>query len=84
MSIGMRKVVFNKWIVGVRHPDNTSFYVKGTQCWETEFKNEGLFHEWGNAYEEFESGPGNFTVALVETPDGFISEVLPQHIKFVK
>lgn len=36
---------------------------------EQEFQ-EGLFHQWGNAYEEFEDGPGNYTVAIVELPDG--------------
>lgn len=45
--------------------------------------NEGLFHQWGCSYEEFESGAGNFTVAIVELTDGTIEQVLPSNLKFV-
>lgn len=41
-----------------------------------------LFHQWGCEFEEFEGGPGNCTVAIVEFPDGSIKTVLPQDIKF--
>lgn len=30
----------------------------------------GRFHLWGNNYEEFETGPGNFTTAIIELDDG--------------
>lgn len=33
---------------------------------------EGDFHGWGNDYEEFETGPGNHTIAIVELNDGRI------------
>lgn len=52
-------------------------------CWEKDFTNEGLFHQWGCSYEEFESGAGNFTVAIVELTDGTIEQVLPSNLKFV-
>ncbi len=52
--------------------------------WSAEFIQPGLFHKWGNAFEEFESGPGNYTVAIVELPDGTIEEVLPSNVKFIK
>lgn len=36
---------------------------------------EARFHQWGCEYEEFESGPGNYTVAVVEFADGSIGTV---------
>lgn len=36
---------------------------------------EGLFHQWGVAFEEFETGPGNYTVAIVERDDGTVETV---------
>lgn len=41
------------------------------------------FHQWGNAYEEFETGPGNFTVAIVELPDGKIVTPDAKDIQFI-
>lgn len=40
------------------------------------------FHRWGSDYHRFESGPGNFTVAIIELPDGSIKKVDPECIKF--
>lgn len=45
---------------------------------------EGLFHCWGVNYEEFESGPGNYTVAIVEMPDGTVLTPAPIDIVFEK
>lgn len=42
----------------------------------------GFFHQWGNAYEEFQSGPGNFTMAIIELPGGRIITALPEDVKF--
>lgn len=45
----------------------------------------GRFHCWGSNYEEFESGPGNFTVAVVEDQEsGQVHLVHPEDIKFIK
>jgi hypothetical protein len=44
---------------------------------------EALFHQWGVDYEEFESGPGNFSVAIVEYNDGSIKMIYPPYIKFL-
>ena len=41
------------------------------------------FHQFGSAYEEFESGPGNYTVAIIEMADGTIQSVPPTDIRFV-
>ncbi len=45
---------------------------------------EALFHQFGYSYEEFDSGPANFTTAVVEWPDGQIESVVADHIKFVE
>ena len=42
----------------------------------------GLFHEWGMDFEEFDNGPANYTVAVVEMPDGSVSLVNPTNIIF--
>jgi hypothetical protein len=81
----MRKVLYRKWIPfnWVKRPgENSNMIEPGTGCWENNFTHEGLFHQWVNAYENFESGAGNYTVGLVELPDGTIEEVLPTNIKF--
>jgi hypothetical protein len=45
---------------------------------------EGFFHQWGIDYEEFETGPGNFTVGIVETSDGKIHTPVPSNIQFLE
>lgn len=42
----------------------------------------GHFHGWGSAYEEFDAGPGNFTIGIVELDDGQIETFIPELIKF--
>lgn len=79
-----RKVMFKKWIPIVYEKAELGTNRKiGTGCWEDGFPNAGLFHQWAAAYEESSDGFGNYTVALVEMPDGTIEQVLPQNIKFV-
>lgn len=48
----------------------------------SDFIYEGTFHQWGNCYEEFESGPGNYTAAVIELPDGTIEMPLATNVKF--
>jgi len=83
----MRKVKIKNWIprINTTHPDNRAFIVAqtGTGCFETEFSTDGLFHQWAPAYEEFENGAGNYTVALVELANGTIEQVLPKNLKFI-
>lgn len=45
---------------------------------------EALFHGFGVDYEEFESGPGNFSTAIVEWPDGKVEMVRADKIRFVQ
>jgi len=51
--------------------------------WELNEKGEALFHQWGMNYEEFETGPGNYSTAIIELPDGQIKNVPAENIRFV-
>jgi hypothetical protein len=43
----------------------------------------GYFHEWGVDYEEFEAGPGNNTVGIVEDMEGNIHIIRnPENVSF--
>jgi hypothetical protein len=86
----MRKVKFKKWIKAVfpewansvncqtTHPP-----IAGTNCFETDFINDGIFHQWGLETTESNYELINRTVAIIEQPDGTIENVLPENIKFL-
>lgn len=42
----------------------------------------GIFHQFGINYEEFESGPGHFTTAIVEMPSGEVKNIPVELIVF--
>ena len=42
-----------------------------------------VFHQFGVDYEEFETGAGNFSVAIIEWSDGQVEMVRADRIKFV-
>ncbi len=44
----------------------------------------GYFHKWGSNYEEFESGAGNYSVAIVELPDGRVVMPVAEDIVFLE
>ena len=44
---------------------------------------EGVFHRWAQDYEEFEEGPANYTVGLVELDSGRIVKVAPETVTFL-
>lgn len=83
----MRRVEFKEWIPiqwDELSAQNTSKSLPNTNCW-SDWTGTGLFHQWANAYEEFESGPGNYTVALIEIVQpggGIMIEVLPSNLRF--
>lgn len=79
----MRKVKFKAWIPKQFHNGDKNISIVGTGCFQPDFSTDGVFHQWGISYEEFESGPVNFTIAIVETKDGKIHDVLPANLKFV-
>lgn len=43
----------------------------------------GYFHRWGTNYEEFETGPGNFTTAIIETFDGSVVSCPAETVRFL-
>ena len=43
----------------------------------------GFFHCWGEEYEEFESGPGNRTMAIIELEKGRIVMASPRDVTFL-
>jgi len=84
----MRRVEFKVWIPHQYDaPEGTPCHqkrlIEGTGKFSEDYSGKGLFHIWGSSYEEFESGAGNYTIAIVEKSDGTVEQVLPQHIRFL-
>lgn len=52
--------------------------------WERLFFEKGFFHAWGINYEEFGNGAGNYSVAIVELPNGEIIMPCATDIKFLE
>ena len=44
---------------------------------------EGVFHGWSQNHEEFESGPGNFPVAIVEIASGKVHLCHAESVQFL-
>ena len=91
----MRKVIWSEYIEKVEYNDGSiesapkndlaapnqsglkrSFY-------DLEEQGEALFHAWGVNYEEFETGAGNFSTAIIELEDGTVKNIPAEHIRFV-
>ena len=43
-----------------------------------------IFHEFGCNFEEFETGPGNFSTAIIEHPSGKVENVPVEMIRFTE
>ncbi len=74
--MGSRKVIVSK-LVG--HPIEGSY----RQTYTLEPHGEAVFHQFGVDYEELDGGPGNYTTAIIEWPDGKVESVPVEHVKFV-
>jgi len=81
-----RKVLFKKWIPQryIQNDKGPMTREPGTGCVEPEFSHPGIFHQWGVALHESDTGFGTQTVAIVELPNGEVIEVDPHRLKFVK
>jgi len=55
-----------------------------TTCSTWEEVGEAFFHGFGIDYEEFENGPGNFSTAIVEWPDGKVEMVRADKVRFLE
>lgn len=66
-----RKVIIYEWrrVKGQTHCDKVCI-------------GNGIFHQWGCDYKEFETGPGNYSTAIIEMPDGSIKNVPVELIIF--
>jgi hypothetical protein len=58
-------------------------YVRGPNHYVVTEIGEALFHCWGQEAVEAENGFGNYTVAIVEYPDGSVSGLSPERIRFL-
>ena len=55
-----------------------------TKKWEEKEFELGYFHCFGVSYEEFENGPGVYSTAIVELPDGRVITPPAQNIRFIE
>lgn len=69
----MRKVQIFIWSPNPDQPNKYDKIDNGT----------GTFHQFSSGYEEFENGPGNYAVAIVERDDGTVETVPADLIRFI-
>lgn len=74
----IEKSIKNDSPVEKLRPCKAIVYENGKKC-----EVEGRFHRWGDSYEEFETGPGNFTTAIVELNDGKIVSCCAETLQFM-
>jgi hypothetical protein len=43
----------------------------------------GKFHQFGMDFAEFETGPGNYSIAIIEMDDGNIKQIPVDMIQFI-
>ena len=55
----------------------------GDYSWHLVDDGNGIFVQYGVSYEEFDSGPGPFTTAIVEMPDGTVKNIPVENIMFL-
>lgn len=67
----MRKVIILDWKT-----------VEGKKYSEKVEVGKGVFHGWGSDYEEFETGAGNYSTAIIEMQDGTIKNPHVEMIQF--
>ena len=82
----MKKVVYKRWIPQQYEEigGGNKKVVAGTGVYESDFNAEGEFLGWGTEHEELNRGVGQYTIAIVKTPEGFVEGVLLSNLKFVE
>lgn len=82
----MRAVYMDETLKG-EGTDMRRVWVVRTVMGKDKFEEErfdGLFHQWGVEWEEFQDGGAcECTVGIVEKEDGRITTVLPDHVQFL-
>lgn len=56
--------------------------VEGENRYEKVYVGIGIFHQFGVDYEEFETGPGNYSTAIVELENGTVENIPVGLIRF--
>ncbi len=87
----MRKIKIKKYVpiqFEEGKPQMELYRIKGTGCMSKEFTKDANFLAFGVSYEHINSGNGTsmiaqFTVAIIELPDGTIKEEYIYNIKFI-
>lgn len=74
----MRKVIVSKMVLNA--PEGQP----GLGKWALQPVGEAVFHQFGVDYEEFETGPGNYSTGIVEWPDGKVEGIPVHHLQFVE
>lgn len=67
-----RRVMVSEWQKFAEPPYNRTVEV-----------GEATFHQFGVDFNEFDEGPGNFSTAIVEFPDGVVKNVPVELIRFL-
>lgn len=66
-----------------RKPDGSLTDLPSAGTKPVEFSEySGHFLGFGVEHVEYESGPGQYTIALIEKPDGRIAKVAPERVRF--
>ena len=60
-----------------------NYFNNEKEKYERKVSYTGVFHSFGVDFMEFETGPGNYSTAIVEMPDGSVQNVPVDMIKFV-
>lgn len=81
----LRKVMVTKYITRPMSSEvaDAAKGITGRSISTWEEVGEAWFHGFGTDYEEFENGPGNFSTAIVEWPDGKVEMVRADAIRFM-
>ena len=58
--------------------------VEGQMHCDKALQGDAIFHQWGVDYEEFETGPGNYSTAIIELPNGTVKNVPAEMVTFDK
>lgn len=45
---------------------------------------EGIFHQFGVDYEEYDTGPGNYSTAIIENSDGKLHNIHVGLVEFLE
>lgn len=73
-----KKAKIKKWLPQKMDPDSG---IIERAKWSDDFTEPVIFHGFGVNYDEFDSGPGNHTCAIIEYQDGVFDLVAVNKIK---